>query len=342
MIRRSRSGSVANRLSRRGALMQHMALNLSQLACQPDFVPIDVQDRLTKSAIEPTAPECRMILLNVISLKSDRKRRDLMQRQLEDLNLPFRFFDAVDGRKMTRNALTELAPSGGVDYCGILTPGEIGCALSHLALIREIAEGEHEYGAVVEDDVLILPHAARFLEEEYLRSLPAFDILQLDGNHPQRPRLTLSIAKIDGYEMCALTKCHHSMYALIYTRDAARKITSSISQVRATIDNMIFKGGLPGLRIVALRPSVVTHNNASPSVIGHRPHLEGVFSKLVREARRLLNWARRWRNFAQAWGLQSTLSLRLRRVASRPIKVVPISHSKPERTFVSVPFKVIT
>jgi GR25 family glycosyltransferase involved in LPS biosynthesis len=266
-----------------------------------------------------------MILLNVISLKSDHQRRDLMQRQLEGLDLPFRFFDAVDGRKMTRNALAEVAPSGGVDYCGILTPGEIGCALSHLALIREIAEAEHEYGAVVEDDVLILPHASRFLDEEYLRSLPPFDLLQLDGDHPQRPRFTLSIAKIDGYEVCALTKCHHSMYALIYTREAARKITASISQVRATIDNMIFQGGMPGLRIVALRPSVVIHNNTSVSVIGHRPHVESLFSKLLREGRRLHNWARRWRNFALAWGLQSILSLRLRRVVSRRMKVAPNS-----------------
>jgi hypothetical protein len=163
------------------------------------------------------------------------------------------------------------------------------------AIVRRAWSSGELSSRVAEHQKKLLPCLPVFQGAEYLHSLPAFDILQLDGDHPQRPRLTLSIAKIDGYEMCALTKCHHSMYALIYTREAARKITSSISQVRATIDNMIFEDGLPSLRIVALRPSVVIHNNASRSVIGYRPHLEGLFSKLIREARRLHNWARRWR-----------------------------------------------
>ena len=99
-----------------------------------------------------------MISLKVISLERSHERRAFMQRQLDDLGLPFRFFNAIDGSKMTATKFREAA---GVK----LTPGEIGCGLSHLAVIREI---EHEYAAILEDDVFILPEARKFLDEQYL------------------------------------------------------------------------------------------------------------------------------------------------------------------------------
>lgn len=249
-----------------------------------------------------------MISLNVISLERSHERRAFMRRQLTDMGLPFRFFDAVDGSKMTAKEPVEAASTG-----IMLTPGEIGCALSHLAVIRGIAEGEHQYAAVIEDDVFVLPEARKFFDEQYLRSLPPFDILQLDGKHPVKPRLTLNLGNIGGYEMCALPKCHYIMFALIYTRETARRIAASISKINAPIDNMIFNDRhVLGLRVVELRPSVVRHNDDLASAIGPRFRVEGFFARLGREVRRLRNWARRWRSFSQAWGLWGILGIRLR------------------------------
>jgi glycosyl transferase, family 25 len=260
-----------------------------------------------------------MIPVIVISLQNNPERREFMRRQLENLDVAFRFSDAVDGRVMTSEALTEVAPRGGDDYCGMLTPQEIGCALSHLAVIGEIADDEREYAAVFEDDVFIATAARKFFDEKFLRSLPAFDILQLDGDHPEKLRLTLSVGNAEDYELCALAKCHHSMYALIYTREAARRIAAAISDVTAPIDNMIFYDRRPsGFRILALRPSVVRHNGDLVSAIGYRPPLEGLSNKIERERRRLVNWGRRWLSFGQAWGIRGILSLRLRRGGHSP------------------------
>ena len=242
-----------------------------------------------------------------------------MQRQLDGLGLPFRFFDAVDGSKMTAMELMDAAPKGGINYCGQLTPGEIGCALSHLAVIRKIAEGEHEYAAVIEDDVFVLPEARKFLDEQYLRSLPPFDILQLVGNHTKK-RFTLNVGNIGSYQVCALPKCHYIMFALIYSRETARRIAESIKDVTAPIDNMIFNDHRPiGLRVIEVRPAVVRHNDDLASAIGPRLCVEDFFTKLGREMRRFRNWAHRWRSFALAWGLSSILRLRLQRgVAGDP------------------------
>ncbi len=252
-----------------------------------------------------------MISLHVISLEADRERHAFMQRQLEGLGIPFRFFNAVDGRKMTPAALEAAAPGGGVDYCGLLTPGEIGCALSHLAVIRMIAESEHQYGAVMEDDVFLMPEARKFLDEQFLRALPAFDIFQLGSKYARGPRLALSIGNIDGHEMRVLPRCSFSMCGLIYTREAARSITASIADISAPIDNMIFYDRRPfGLRVVELRPSVVRQNDELASAIGSRPRPKHLFTKLGREVRRFRNWTRRWRSFVRGWGLLSILRLR--------------------------------
>ena len=115
--------------------------------------PSDPRHKLFLESNFEAIPSRRMIPLKVISLERSHERRAFMQRQLDDLGLPFRFFNAIDGSKMTA---TKFGEAVGVK----LTPGEIGCGLSHLAGIREIAEGEHEYAAILEDDVFVLPETS--------------------------------------------------------------------------------------------------------------------------------------------------------------------------------------
>lgn len=251
-----------------------------------------------------------MIPLSVISLARSHERRAFMQRQLESLELPFRFFDAIDGSKLVEPVANKVMEASSIGVR--LTRGEIGCALSHLAVLEEIAQSQHEYAAVLEDDVFVSAELWRFLDSEYLQSLPPFDVLQLAGNTSDRPRLILSIGNSGGYELCALTKQHYSMFALIYTRDAARRILACISDVTAPIDQMIFNDcHPPGLRVVEIRPSLVRHNDAIASAIGPRLPVEQFFAKLGRETRRCRNWARRWHSFARAWGLFGIICLRV-------------------------------
>jgi len=256
-----------------------------------------------------------MIIVYVISLESSRERRAAMRLQLDSLGIPFRFFDAVDGRKMSAEALMAAAPRGGTDYGGLLLPGEIGCALSHLAVMREIAEGEHDYAAVIEDDVFVVPEAREFFDEQLLRTLPPFDILQL-GATTKRPQFTLDLGRVGAYRICTLPRWHKYMYGLIYTRGAARSIAASITDITAPIDNMVFHDRFPfGLRVIELRPAVVEVNydfevkHNLTSDIGVRPRPRRFFSKLARELRRFRNWRRMWRSFVYVYGLPGVLRL---------------------------------
>lgn len=249
----------------------------------------------------------------VISLKRCGDRRAFIRRQLDGLGVAFQFFDAVDARELSPAEIQTSAPGGGVDYCGMLTAPEIACALSHLRAIRSIKDSGARYVAIFEDDVKASPALCRFLDEGVLDSLPPFDILQLDGRHVGGLRLTLPLGEFYGRELCAMTKGPHSVFALIYSRAAAEKIAATLDVVRSPIDNMIFKDmRVPGLRIVGIRPAIVTHYGL-PSVIGDRTNTLGIAAKTAREMRRLFSWFRRWRNFVRAWGTTGVIALVLRR-----------------------------
>ena len=255
-----------------------------------------------------------MIPVHVISLRGSQSRRDLIRSQLEPLGITFRFFDAVDGRALSASELSNLAPKGGVHYSGMLTTRELACALSHLAVIDKIAESEADYAAVFEDDISVFPSLVKFLDEQFLRTLPIFDILQLGPENFRSARMELRVGQVDGHQFWALpTPRHFSMYSLIYTREAARRIVAAQSKVTAPIDNMIFKDARAlGLKIISLRPSVAKHQDL-PSDIGGRPLVNGILNKAGRELRRFSSWCRRWRRFASAWGVQGLAGLRLRR-----------------------------
>lgn len=252
-----------------------------------------------------------MIPVYVISLARSEERRMLMRNQLTKLGVIFSFFDGVDGHKMTKEALSAAAPGGGTNYCGLMTPGEIGAALSHLAVIRTIAEGDQSFAAVVEDDVFIAPEVRNFLDKKFLSMLPSFHILQM-ASASKKPRLTLKVGDFNGYQLYASPSRRFSMAGLIYTREAARMISRSIKAITAPIDNMIFHDHAPlGLRVMEIRPSVIQNREEIISVIGARPRPMGLSSKANREFRRFRNQAKLWCSFMYMWGLGGIVRLRL-------------------------------
>lgn len=252
-----------------------------------------------------------MIPLHIISLERSKDRRAFMRQQLGGLGVSFRFFNAVDGSSMNTETLVRAAPKGGIDYRGLLKPEEVGCALSHLAVIREIAGGQHEYAAIIEDDVVLSPDALKFFDEKLLRSLPSFGILQLGSDHARKPHLSVNLGQVGDHQIYASPSGQFIMCALVYSRDGARSITASITEITAPIDNMIFRDRRPfGLRVIEVRPSLVGTAAGSVSIIGTRSGPKHLSDKMIREWYRLHTQTRLWVSFVRAWGYRAVLRLR--------------------------------
>jgi glycosyl transferase, family 25 len=86
--------------------------------------------------------------------------------QVAQLGIPYELVDAVEGRALTPAQRAELVDEAAVARSPHwLTPGTIGCTLSHRAAFQQILQGNDEVGLVVEDDVVVPPDAAMVLDE---------------------------------------------------------------------------------------------------------------------------------------------------------------------------------
>jgi glycosyl transferase family 25 len=254
-----------------------------------------------------------VVPIYVISLASDAERRARMKAQLDGLGLPFRFLDAVDGRVMSEKAREQVAPSRMRRYWSRLTGGEIGCALSHIAAMQMIAAGPDPVVAVFEDDVDIPPEFPQFLAE-LERDPPPFDMMWLSQVPPKRHRAIMRVGhRLAGREIRARVYLDYTTAAMIYTREAARRLAGRIKLVVAPIDHMLWRNHTaPGLRVVEVHPYIIRQDMDGPSTIrdGRQVNAIGACARFRREAIRHSNMVRRWRSFVRAWGPAALLRVR--------------------------------
>lgn len=93
----------------------------------------------------------------VINLSSSPERWAHMKRQLSGKNLDYERFPAIVGKKSPPRILTQ-ASCRLWQWCRLgkyLTPSEIGCTLSHLAIYRKMVLEKIPCACILEDDVTI-------------------------------------------------------------------------------------------------------------------------------------------------------------------------------------------
>jgi glycosyl transferase family 25 len=258
-----------------------------------------------------------VIPIYVISLATDAERRACMTAQLDGLGLPFRFLDGVDGRRLSEQAREKVAPLRLRRYWSHLTGGEIGCALSHFAVIRMIADGPCPFGAVFEDDVVIQPDFPQFLAD-LERSPPPFDVMWLSQATKKKHRAIMPIGELSGRQLRARVYLDYTAAAMIYTREAARRIAGTLKVIEAPIDHMLWRNHtVLGLRVVETHSYIIEQDRDGPSTIHDREvKAIGPRARFRREVIRYSNLVRRWRSFVSAWGFAAVL--KLRRVGSLP------------------------
>lgn len=242
----------------------------------------------------------------VLNLKSSPDRRAKIGARLDALGIAHRFFDAIDGRKLPADELERLAPPAALLFNQPLKAGEIGCAASHLAAIRDIANGADAFVCTLEDDAeLSSPDIARFLDPALLTELPPFDVLRFVSD-PERWRMPAwPVAHVDDRGIYAMARPGWGLQGQVISRAGARKIAAQVSAIRAPIDFALYHDcHVQGLRVLEVRPGLIEHDRklAEPalmqlSVIGNRPPPDK--SRMSAAERwRLRGW--RWRRKAMA------------------------------------------
>lgn len=108
----------------------------------------------------------------VINLITDTLRKESIEKQLNHLGLPYEIFPAVIGKNLTENEKK-------IHYDGVwffrnegreASDGELGCALSHIAIYQAIKERNLPYALIIEDDAWLnpnLPNILNVIEQQY-------------------------------------------------------------------------------------------------------------------------------------------------------------------------------
>lgn len=91
----------------------------------------------------------------LISLPQDSARREEIDRQFPRYYPQMNVIDAVMGKELTAGEYYQhLVKSRTAEKGRPMTPGEVGCALSHIKACKALLETDAEYGLILEDDVI--------------------------------------------------------------------------------------------------------------------------------------------------------------------------------------------
>jgi glycosyl transferase family 25 len=174
------------------------------------------------------------------------------------------FVQAVDGKELSRDDRARLVDEDTVaQYPRWLTPGQIGCALSHLHAYKQILADGDEVALVVEDDV-VLPSSLAEIARKVVAQMRGSEVVLLYYRSFHACRLssargvdlepgTRLLYPVDPNQL-------NTTAAYLVTREACRGLANSILPVRAGADSwgeFYARGAIESIRVVTPRQASV-------------------------------------------------------------------------------------
>ena len=171
----------------------------------------------------------------VISLVGAESRRQSMRRQLDALGVDYEIVDAVEGRSLSAADLERVCDFRKMRRLGrVLSPGEIGCALSHLAIYRRIVAERLEAACVLEDDVVLSSDYPELANRAaaFMRGRPGVHLL---GEGISRPYGYAG--RLGGIYRSTVLKRAYGTFSYVVTREAAMALMGALSPVCRVADS---------------------------------------------------------------------------------------------------------
>lgn len=174
----------------------------------------------------------------LINLDQSIDRLQQMEREFGRYGLTFTRIAAVDGRLLSPEELEAVtAPMRRWEIP--MPPGEIGCFLSHRKCLEIIANGEDEFAAVFEDDIVLSNQSQNLLSSSDWIPADA-DIIKVETFNTVI--LLGESNKIQGTDCkyARLLSKHLCTGGYIVSRHAAKRILTFMDQISIPVDNLIF------------------------------------------------------------------------------------------------------
>lgn len=216
--------------------------------------------------------------VRVISLKRSPERRKRVEQQLQDFFLDWQFLDAIDGFKLKPYPKSynqeKVRRLQGHD----LTPGEIGCYLSHLKAWEQCVH-ENIPMLVFEDDFVIGPNIKPIIID-LVACQNLWGVVRLSGIHETKDNIVQSR---DLYRLAINhgDPCGTASY-LIQPWAAQTLIDHSV-EIYEAVDHFMEHFSKHGVRIYAAKPYPITLSDSKSTIVDRndKQPIQGV-KKLLR------------------------------------------------------------
>jgi len=198
----------------------------------------------------------------VISLPDAEARRRNMTARLAAVGVPFRFFDAVDGRAQR---LPDTIDGARVVRTLFETEAMLACSASHRLVHRMIAQGDAATALILEDDATIPDDFVEAVEQALALD---FDVFKLEGINVSKRRIT--VGRVGRYDVIVTNRPSVGAAAYLLRRDAARRICS-LPILDQTSDS-VFQDTRLRLRVLEMNPFCVQQDDATESQLRDLPN----------------------------------------------------------------------
>ena len=208
----------------------------------------------------------------VINLDRAPQRLERVRAQLGRLGLPFTRLAAVDARTLEpaqRAALDEATYRRRHGMAPVW--GELGCYLSHVAVMRAFLAGPWRAALVLEDDVLLhdtLPEVLRGLLAQPRR----WDMVKLSAVHRGTPVAVAPVAP--GHRLAVMLSRVTGSSAYLINRAAAQaylRERGGLLPMQLPYDHVFDQGWRFGLKVRLVTPTPCTHDDRIASTIDGTP-----------------------------------------------------------------------
>jgi len=199
----------------------------------------------------------------IVNLKKDSEKKEHMKKLCKQYALDCQFTDAVDGKKLDQNELSEVYDSKRAqkEYGRKLSPGEIGCTLSHKEIYRKMVNEQIAQALIFEDDITFDDRI-----HDALSSISNFPIdwecvlLHYHRNNPFAKRYCISLydrqAVGKGLKIVRFTELMHSTGAYIINLAGAKKLFANLEEgMYKPIDH--YTGDEHDVNLYGLHPRIV-------------------------------------------------------------------------------------
>ncbi|RPI72041.1 MAG: glycosyltransferase family 25 protein [Geobacteraceae bacterium] len=202
----------------------------------------------------------------VISLDHRHDRRNALTARMRELAIPFEIFSAIDGKLLTKadlDAYDDFLMKRKI--LRSLSPSEIGCYLSHLAIWQHIVENNIDSATILEDDITISDDFPTILDG--IVHIPfKWDLIRLSGLDPTP---SLKLCQISpGYTLAVPLGKANGAQGYSISRHGAIKLIQYSQPIPGTVDTSTLDCYFEvGLLAMDVRPYPIHENRFFASSI---------------------------------------------------------------------------